>query len=772
MKRLSEIVEDGPRCEQQQESCEPAIVSPRMGKTTANKKIVWIDLDNSPHVPFFLPIIRELQSRGIELVLTARDTYQVCDLIEYFCLPCKVIGRHYGKNKLLKVVGNCIRAAELLPLAIAQHPDLAISHGSRAQVLVCKPLGIPTLVMHDYEHSTKTGFIEPDWTLMPDVIPNGAMSKKTNRVLKYPGLKEDVYIPEFRPDASILDQLGLDARDLIVTLRPPATEAHYHNPESEVLFNETVRFLAEQSHLRVVVLPRSARQDEQIRKDWADLISSGRVVIPGQAVNGLNLIWFSDLVISGGGTMNREAAALGVPVYSIFRGKIGAVDKYLSENGRLVLVENVDEVRTKIRLARWKRPERPNNGSATVLQSIVHNVVSILENRKPPAYRPTGVAIESNTQHQLVTESRQMVRAGVPEASRSARQVVHRFDPLNDSRWDAFVSRHPRASLFHSSPWLRALNRTYGYPVIAYTTSAPGEELINAMVFCRVESRLTGRRLVSLPFSDHCEPLVDRQEDLHALVASLEEETRREKWRYFEVRPLTPMDVAASLHRTATNYSFHELDLRPDLETIFGNLHKDSVQRKIRRAQREKLCYEEGRTDSLLDDFYHLLTLTRRRHHLPPQPRKWFQNLMSCFGDALKIRIVRKDGLALAGMLTVRSKDTLVYKYGGSDFRYHNLGSMHLLYWTSIQDAKASGLRFFDLGRTDAGQAGLNTFKNRWGARESLLTYSRYALSEDSSHMFDLSLLKPKTEAARKLLAYLPNGLTSLLGRALYKHVG
>jgi uncharacterized protein len=371
-------------------------VSPRMEKKAANKngaltkKIVWVDIDNSPHVPFFLPIVEELQSRGIEIVLTARAAYQVCDLIQLFSMPCKVVGRHYGKNKILKVIGNCLRAAELLPMTIARRPDLAISHGSRAQVLVCKSLGIPTLVMHDYEHSTKTGFIEPSWTLMPDVIPDRMMSKNTERLLKYQGLKEDVYVPQFRPDASILNRLGLDAKDLIVTLRPPATEAHYHNPESELLFRETVMFLAKQPNLRTVVLPRSVRQNEQIRREWADLISSEQVVIPKEAVNGLDLIWFSDLVISGGGTMNREAAALGVPVYSIFRGKLGAVDKYLAENGRLVLIESVQEVSTKIRLTRWKRPERPSNQSGAVLQSIVNNVVSILEHRQPteaPAVR-------------------------------------------------------------------------------------------------------------------------------------------------------------------------------------------------------------------------------------------------------------------------------------------------------------------------------------------------------------------------------------------------
>jgi lipid II:glycine glycyltransferase (peptidoglycan interpeptide bridge formation enzyme) len=348
---------------------------------------------------------------------------------------------------------------------------------------------------------------------------------------------------------------------------------------------------------------------------------------------------------------------------------------------------------------------------------------------------------------------------------------VHSFNPLNDSRWEAFLSKHPQASLFHSSPWLTALNRTYGYPVAGYTTSAPGEELKNAMVFCRVESWLTGHRLVSLPFSDHCEPLVDRQEDLEALVASLHRAMRHKKWRYIEVRPLTPLHISTPLHVTKTSYSFHHLDLRNDLGTIYGNLHRDSIQRKIRRARRERLSYEEGRTDALLKDFYRLFTTTRRRHGLPPQPREWFRNLVTSFGDALKIRLVRKEGRALAGMITIRHKDTLVYKYGGSDPRFHNLGSVHLLYWTSITDAKTSGLRFFDFGRTDADQAGLITFKNRWGATESLLTYSRYSLSEEIRHMFE-SPSKPVADVARKLLTYLPNGITPLIGRALYKHVG
>jgi uncharacterized protein len=355
----------------------PAAASRRNTKT----KKIWIDIDNSPHVPFFLPIINELKKRGFEVELTARDIYQVCQLLEFFDLKCKVIGGHYGKNKVLKILGNCLRASQLIPTAARFHADLAISHGSRAQVLACKALRIPTIMMHDYEHSTKTGFIEADWVFMPDMIPDNAMSSRPEQVFKYPGLKEDVYVPRFTPDPSILNQLGISGDAIVVTLRPPATEAHYHNPEAEELFAEAVRFLAETPKVRAVVLPRNEKQGEQLRRQWAELLSSGTMLIPTEALDGLNLIWYSDLMISGGGTMNREAAALGVPVYSVFRGKIGAVDKYLEKHGRLTLLENIKDVRGKLVLERRDRPSHPENSSRSALQTIVENIITILEKK-------------------------------------------------------------------------------------------------------------------------------------------------------------------------------------------------------------------------------------------------------------------------------------------------------------------------------------------------------------------------------------------------------
>src|SRR6266851_1968501 len=270
-------IEPPPEAEiQEAEPAIPPAISARNGKS----RKIWIDIDNSPHVPFFRPIVVELQKRGYEIELTGRDIYQVCELLEFFNLPCKVIGKGYGKNTVLKVLGNCLRAAQLIPTAAKFHADLAISHGSRAQVLVSKLLGIPTVMMHDYEHSTKTGFIEADYVFMPDVIPSNAMSSRSETVFKYPGLKEDVYVPQFVPDFSSLSPLGISQDQIIVTLRPPATEAHYHNPEAELLFAEVLRFMSESPLVRGVVLPRNQRQGEQLRRDWPKLISSGSLIIP------------------------------------------------------------------------------------------------------------------------------------------------------------------------------------------------------------------------------------------------------------------------------------------------------------------------------------------------------------------------------------------------------------------------------------------------------------------------------------------------------------
>ena len=352
-------------------------IEPQPGAPVKMK--VWIDLENSPHIPFFAPIITEFDKRGYSVALTARNAYQVSELVDLFGLKCKKLGRHYGKNRFLKVLGICVRALQLVPWVLREKPDLALSHGSRGQLLASFLLGIPTIVILDYEHSSQgLMWLKPSWIIVPEVISDDAIKHNRKRILRYRGIKEDVYVPGFRPDPTIRTQLGLTESDLIVTIRPPANEAHYHRPQSDELFHAVVTHLSSQPEIKMVVLPRNTRQESAIREVWANLILSGKMIIPKHVVDGLNLIWYSDLVVSGGGTMNREAAALRVPVYSIFRGKIGSVDRYLADKGRLVLLETVEEVKSKIKLARWDRAACPESADRFAMQDIVDEVTSVL----------------------------------------------------------------------------------------------------------------------------------------------------------------------------------------------------------------------------------------------------------------------------------------------------------------------------------------------------------------------------------------------------------
>ena len=185
-------------------------------------------------------------------------------------------------------------------------------------------------------------------------------------------------MPRFVPDPTLRSQLGLGEDELVVTVRPPATEAHYYNPESTDLFKAVIEFTRHQPGVRMVALPRNDRQAAWMRDSWPELFSNGMLRIPPSVVDGLNLIWYSDLVVSGGGTMNREAAALDVPVYSTFRGKIGAVDHYLSQSGRLVLLENADDLPAKLHLVRRHRPAQPGRRDGGTLGSIVKQIVVLM----------------------------------------------------------------------------------------------------------------------------------------------------------------------------------------------------------------------------------------------------------------------------------------------------------------------------------------------------------------------------------------------------------
>ena len=352
------------------------------------------------------------------------------------------------------------------------------------------------------------------------------------------------------------------------------------------------------------------------------------------------------------------------------------------------------------------------------------------------------------------------------------RMTVYQIDPLRDKRWADFLKAHPQSSVFHTPGWLQSLQRTYGYEPVVLTTCAPQTVLTNGLVFCRVKSWITGERMVSVPFADHCQPLFECVEDFHASLAWLSRGLNGKSGRkHIEIRPLQGEGLGLPEHTSfhaGRSFRMHLLDLKPSAEELLKSFDMNSVQRRLRRVKREKLVSEEGNSEGLLKKFYRLQILTRRRHQIPPQPIAWFRNLVGLLGESVNIRVVSKADIPIASMLTLSYNGTVIYKYGCSDATYNNLGGTPLLFWQTILDSKQRGAHTFDMGRSDLDNPGLIAFKSHWGTVDLPLTYWRCPQDEEEAAAAPSGARK----AGSYIISRLPDPLLVLLGRTLYKHVG
>jgi lipid II:glycine glycyltransferase (peptidoglycan interpeptide bridge formation enzyme) len=244
---------------------------------------------------------------------------------------------------------------------------------------------------------------------------------------------------------------------------------------------------------------------------------------------------------------------------------------------------------------------------------------------------------------------------------------------------------------------------------------------------------------------------------------------KQKRWKYVEIRPLSSPGEAErkAAFGAAETFAFHMIDLRPDLDALLRSFHKSCVQRKLTKAEKEGLQYTVGRSEELVEAFYKLLLVTRRRHQLPPQPHLWFRNLVRTLGENLQIHMVAKDGKPIATILTLRHKKTLVYKYGCSDSQYNRYGGTILLFWRAIQEGKAWGAEFFDLGRSETTNSGLIEFKGHWGAPLQQIHYYRYPAQSPAA-----DLTGWKMRLIHNACSRLPDPVLQSIGNVLYRHVG
>jgi predicted glycosyltransferase len=308
---------------------------------------LWIDLDNSPHVHFFAPIIKSLEREGVSYFVTVRSFSQTEELANSYGLNFVTIGTHRARQHFVTRVGEtAARAWQLASYVRKQNATAAVSHSSRALLLAAWGLHIPAMTLYDYEfvHSRLSNWVSKK-VMVPSQIPADRLVEQglpREKLIGYPGLKEEVYIYDFRPQPDLLAQLGLDPGRLIITVRPPQTWAHYHNPHTEVLLEALLDRLREEQDAQVMILCRTAEQAEALRTKYH--LDSKPFRLLTKAVDALSLMWSSDAIFSGGGTMVREAALLGLNAFSIFAGKLGAADEALERQGKLKMIRETQEI--------------------------------------------------------------------------------------------------------------------------------------------------------------------------------------------------------------------------------------------------------------------------------------------------------------------------------------------------------------------------------------------------------------------------------------------
>jgi predicted glycosyltransferase len=298
---------------------------------------VWVDCTAAAHPLVLRPIVNGLEAQGHEVFITAREYGQTLGILDRLGMPYTTVGKHGGASRVGKLAALGGRSTRLAGVIWEQRPQLAIGHGSVDLAVVSYLFRIPSVQMQDYEFARlqrQVAFRVARKVLAPDSIPVERLKRigaKQSKLVRYPGLKEEYYLADFEADPAVLGELGLDREKVLVVLRPPPETSEYHAPND--LYEVTLRRLTGAADAQAVIIPRTAEQGAAARA-----LGAANLIVPERAIDAQSLIAYADLVVSAGGTMNREAVALGTPVFTTFTGRMGGVDEALIAEGRLQIL--------------------------------------------------------------------------------------------------------------------------------------------------------------------------------------------------------------------------------------------------------------------------------------------------------------------------------------------------------------------------------------------------------------------------------------------------
>lgn len=347
------------------------------------------------------------------------------------------------------------------------------------------------------------------------------------------------------------------------------------------------------------------------------------------------------------------------------------------------------------------------------------------------------------------------------------------INPILDSRWDQFVTRHPNGSIYHHSLWQEVIHKTYKYEPLYFVVQNNQNEILAAIPIFFVNSFFTGSRFVSLPFSDYCDVLFDQQQDLYLLLQAIQHRMEKLKVKYLEIKTLYSELSQTDFPFTQVDNSLnHVLKLGSTSEELFRSFHKSYIQRNIRKAKKSRLKVINGQSETDLKVFYNLLVMTRKKHGLPPQPFLYYANLWRFFKEKNLIRFFTafEEELPVASILTVNFRDSVYFLYGGSNKNYLQNRPNHLLLWEAIKWSNKNGFKYFDFGRTSSDNEGLLKFKRNWGTTERPISCFFHTSGKHLNLLVNRSQNNGKY--LKKIIRRTPSYFLKVGGGLLYKHLG